>query len=159
MNKYITLFIFFVILIFVAAFSNESPLDYSKANDSNDSLDAAKKMYVDELSITIKGRENLPSDSVYGDIQMFKEMPAGKLLEVMNYGFSRALGVGCDHCHNTQDFASNEIPAKQIAREMMKMSGEIREMVSKIQEIKNEKASVTCYTCHRGEVIPATKMK
>lgn len=159
MNKYITLFIFFVIMVFIMAFVNENPLKSSTTNKNNDSLNAAKKFYVDEVLISIGDRKNMSADSVYTDIQMLKGMTAAKLLDVMNYGFSNALGVGCDHCHNVQNFASNEKPAKQIAREMMKLSGDIREMVSKIQEIKNEKASVTCYTCHRGEIIPATKMK
>ena len=36
----------------------------------------------------------------------------------MNYGYSRALGVSCMHCHVEQDFASDEKRPKRAAREM-----------------------------------------
>lgn len=159
MKIYLTLLTVFVISIFVSASSDESAIINSDAEANNDSLDAAKKQYVDIILESIKGKENMSSDSVFKDMQILKGMPAEKMLGLMNFGFSKALGVGCDHCHNTQDFASNEIPAKQIAREMMNMSGQIREMLKNMKDIKSEKPSVTCATCHRGSIIPATKLE
>jgi Photosynthetic reaction centre cytochrome C subunit len=156
MNKLITLTIFFVILISITALKNEPASVSSDIN--NDSLEAEKKMYVDEIKLTIKGKEDLPSDSVFVDIQMLKNVPAGRLLGIMSGGFSKALGVGCDHCHNVNDFASNEKPQKQIAREMMTMSGKIREMLKEIKEITSENPAVTCTTCHRGSIVPATEI-
>lgn len=158
MYKFISLLAFFVIAVFITASAYNSPLRNSGINDNNDSLDIAKQKYVDAIMETIKGKENMPSDSVYKNIEILKQMPADKLLGLMNFGFSKALGVGCDHCHNTQDFASNEIPAKQIAREMMNMSGQIRDMLKNIKGITSEKPSVSCATCHRGSIIPLTKM-
>lgn len=158
MYKYITLAALFVIVTFIMALSYQTPAGNQKISDNSDSLTAAKQQNVDAILESIKGKEKMPSDSVFKDVQMLKGMPAENLLGIMNKGFSTALGVGCDYCHNTQDYASNEIPAKNIAREMMTMSGEIREMLSKITEIKNEKAHVNCATCHRGSIIPATKV-
>ena len=155
MNKFITLLVFFVIVISIMALSNESPVN---RNHNSDSLNAAKQKYVDEIMVTIAGKEKMPSDSVFKDVQMLKGMPAEKLLGIMNKGFSTALGVGCDYCHNTQDFASNEIPAKRIAREMMTMSGQIADMLHNIKDIKTENAHVNCTTCHRGSIVPATKL-
>ncbi|HMS64472.1 MAG TPA: c-type cytochrome [Ignavibacteria bacterium] len=158
MNKYIAILSLFVIALFMISLTSKTAVTGSDIKDNSDSLDAAKQKYVDEIMITISGKENMPSDSVFKNLQMLKEMPADKLLGLMNFGFSKALGVGCDHCHNVQDFASDEIPAKQISREMMNMSGQIREMLKNIKEIKSEKPSVTCATCHRGAIIPATKL-
>jgi len=158
MYKFISLAVLFVIVTFIMALSNETPVNRSGINDKSDSLAAAKQLNVDAVMESIRGKEKMPADSVFKDVQMLKGMPAENLLGIMNKGFSTALGVGCDYCHNTQDYASNEIPAKNIAREMMTMSGEIRDMLSKIKEIKNEKAHVNCATCHRGSIIPATKV-
>ena len=158
MYKFISLAVLFVIVTFMMALSNEKPVNRSGISDNSDSLTAAKQQNVDAVLESIKGKEKMPADSIFKDVQMLKGMPAENLLGIMNKGFSTALGVGCDYCHNTQDYASNEIPAKNIAREMMTMSGEIREMLSKMTEIKNEKAHVNCATCHRGSIIPATKV-
>ena len=158
MYKFISLAVLFVIVTFMMALSNEKPVNRSGISDNSDSLTAAKQLNVDAVLESIKGKEKMPADSVFKDVQMLKGMPAENLLGIMNKGFSTALGVGCDYCHNTQDYASNEIPAKNIAREMMTMSGEIREMLSKMTQIKNEKAHVNCATCHRGSIIPATKV-
>lgn len=158
MYKFISLAVLFVIVTFMMALSNQTPVNRSGISDNSDSLTAAKQQNVDAVLESIKGKEKMPADSVFKDVQMLKGMPAENLLGIMNKGFSTALGVGCDYCHNTQDYASNEIPAKNIAREMMTMSGEIREMLSKMTEIKNDKAHVNCATCHRGSIIPATKV-
>jgi hypothetical protein len=75
--------------------------------------------------------------------------------------FTEALGVRCSNCHymsdpkdvSTFDFASDKVPAKDIAREMLKMVNNInRETISKIAELSKEKnpVEVNCYTCHRG---------
>ncbi len=158
MYKFISLAVLFVIVTFMMALSNQTPVNRSGISDNSDSLTAAKQQNVDAVLESIKGKEKMPADSVFKDVQMLKGMPAENLLGIMNKGFSTALGVGCDYCHNTQDYASNEIPAKNIAREMMTMSGEIREMLSKMTQIKNEKAHVNCATCHRGSIVPATKV-
>ena len=157
MNKLITLSIFFVILISLTALTNDQTSVNS--NSKNDSLEAEKKKYVDIVLEEIKGKEKLPADSVYVDIQILKEVPAGRIPGIMSGGFSKALGVGCDHCHNVNDFSSNEKPEKQIAREMMAMSGQIKEMLKNIPNIKSETPVVNCTTCHRGSVVPATEIE
>ena len=147
----------FMISFVVFSFSINKP--QNTAIISSDSLDVAKQMYVDQIKESIEGKENMPSDSVYQNIELFKEVPAGNLLNIMNKGFSNALGVGCEHCHNTSDWASNEKKEKMIAREMFVMSGKIRELLGNIEEIESENPVVNCTTCHRGEVVPATKIK
>ena len=60
-----------------------------------------------------------------------------------------SLGVMCTHCH-VQDRASDENPKKLIARSMMSM---VKEINSKFPD---GKVHVTCFTCHRGQLIPET---
>lgn len=79
-------------------------------------------------------------------------------------GFTRALGVRCNHCHvgkegeplSTYDFASDENPKKETARLMMRMTGSVQEQVSQIDTGDKAPASVNCTTCHRGRPRPIT---
>jgi len=71
-----------------------------------------------------------------------------QLLETMR-NFRIALNVQCTHCHVMGDFASDENPKKEIARNMILMSREIN------AKFPNDgKRRVSCYTCHRGAVTP-----
>jgi len=74
-------------------------------------------------------------------------------------GYVFSLGVRCDHCHaagktpGSMDFASDEKPAKQSARTMIRMTADInRTYVSTV----SPKATVECVTCHRGLTDPKT---
>ena len=74
-------------------------------------------------------------------------------------GYVFALGVRCDHCHaagktpGSLDFASDEKPAKQTARTMIRMSADInRNYVAALTPPR----TVDCVTCHRGSTDPRT---
>ena len=104
----------------------------------------------------IAGRENEPAEQVFKNIQSMKGMPAGRLVRVMNMGYSRALGVACTHCHFGQDYSSDEKRPKRAAREMMAMNKTINERLRSLQNLegKPEENFVNCTTCHRGQVDP-----
>ena len=104
----------------------------------------------------IAGRENEPAEQVFKNIQSMKGMPAGRLVRVMNMGYSRALGVACMHCHFGQDYSSDEKRPKRAAREMMAMTKMINERLRSLQNLegKPEEKFVNCTTCHRGQVDP-----
>lgn len=104
----------------------------------------------------IAGRENEPAEQVFKNIQSMKGMPAGRLVRVMNMGYSRALGVACTHCHFGQDYSSDEKRPKLAAREMMAMTRTINERLRSLQNLegKPEENFVNCTTCHRGQVDP-----
>ena len=78
--------------------------------------------------------------------------------------FSQSLGVRCSHCHvgtdgqplSTFDFASDDRPAKDIARRMMRMTWRINDEDFGITQVPGVK--VTCYTCHRGSRRPLTEV-
>lgn len=87
--------------------------------------------------------------------------PDALILTMKN--FTRALGVRCPFCHvgkegeplTSFDFASDAVPAKNVAREMMRMVGEIHGHIDKHWPDAGAKnMRVTCYTCHRGAQHP-----
>ncbi|MGO9480642.1 MAG: c-type cytochrome [Candidatus Kryptoniota bacterium] len=72
-----------------------------------------------------------------------------QLMNVMR-GFTEALGVKCEFCHNTDNFASDEKIQKRTARVMIKMAANIDENYLVGPQIEK----VTCFTCHRGSSVP-----
>ncbi len=129
------------------------------AQTKQDSLAAQRKVHMDELRALIAGKEDLPAEEVFTNIQYFKGRPAKTLLAIMNFGYSRGLGVSCEHCHNTNDWGSDEKVQKQIAREMSEMSKKINgELLTSIKGLQSEQPAINCTTCHRGEIIPAQNL-
>ena len=60
---------------------------------------------------------------------------------------------GCNYCHNPNNMASDEKYTKVVARRMLQMTRQINGKWS-----SHVKATgVTCYTCHRGNAVPAYK--
>ena len=106
----------------------------------------------------INGKEEQPAESVFLSIKLFKGTPAGRLLRIMNTGWGKALGVGCDHCHMPDAWAREDNLKKQVARDMSAMVGTInKELLANIRNLKSEKPSVGCTTCHRGEARPSNE--
>src|ERR1700756_2986065 len=92
-----------------------------------------------------------------------KDWPGSRLQPVM-IGFTRALGVRCSYCHkgdegkplSTYDFASDENPNKDRAREMLRMLDDINIHLKKIQPSGDQRVNMWCTTCHRGRPRPMT---
>lgn len=72
-----------------------------------------------------------------------------QLMSVMR-GFTEALGVKCDFCHDRDNFASDEKIQKRTARLMINMVANIDK--NYLAGPQTEK--VTCFTCHRGSSVP-----
>ncbi len=116
---------------------------------------------LDAIRASIKGHEEEPSSAVFKNVQMLGQIPAGRLLKIMEFGYSGSLGVTCDHCHIPGKWESDDVPGKQIARDMAKMTRTINaDLLASIEGLKSnpEKPVVNCTTCHRGQVKPATTM-
>ena len=112
-----------------------------------------------KLREQIKGKEKLPAAEVFKNIENFKQVPAGRLLAIMKFGYARSLGVNCTHCHTPENWASESKPQKQTARDMHKMSAKINgELLKNMESLGGRQAIVNCTTCHRGEVKPATNL-
>jgi len=114
---------------------------------------------VKELLASIKGKEDRPAGEVFMDVRLLKDIPAGRFLRIMDAGYSRALGVNCDHCHVEGRWDADEKRPKLAAREMIVMTGKINDMLEKMEHIDNTEPAVNCTTCHRGYVKPALQMK
>lgn len=108
----------------------------------------------------ISGHENEPAGQVFKSVKVFAQMPAGRLLTVMRDGFSPALGVDCTHCHVSGDYASEENDRKQVARDMIAMVRRINgELLPAVPHLQSQQPQVSCSTCHRGQVKPATSVR
>jgi DNA-binding transcriptional regulator YiaG len=114
---------------------------------------------VTELLATIKGQENRPAGEVFKNVRLLKDIPAARFLRMMDAGYSRALGVGCDHCHTEERWESDDKRPKRAAREMIGLVREINEKLESMEDIDNSEPAVNCTTCHRGYVKPALQMR
>ena len=114
---------------------------------------------VAKLKESIAGKENEPAEKVFKNIQLLKGIPAGRLLRIMEMGYSRSLGVNCTHCHLPGEWEKDDKPTKQIARDMAAMSAAINNQhLKQIKNLKSENPGINCTTCHRGQVKPALNL-
>ena len=112
-----------------------------------------------EIRAQIAGHEKEPAETVFKDIKTLKGVPAGRVLAIMNLGYSQSLGVSCTHCHTAGEWDKSDKPQKEIAREMSRMSAKInQELLPAIKNLDSKQPVVNCTTCHRGEVKPATNL-
>ena len=91
-----------------------------------------------------------------------KDIARPALVTVMR-NLTLGLGVRCEHCHVGEgndlskfDFASDTKPTKATARRMLQMTASINEQVASIGT-PSATPKVTCFTCHRGALKPATE--
>jgi hypothetical protein len=157
----VTLLIIF--LVGISAFG----VSVSNHNDrsillNNDSLEADRMKYMNEVMVSIKGKEKLPADSVFKNLKVIKgngSISAEHLLWMMNWGWSAELGVSCSHCHIIGKWESDSLPTKNIARGMWLMRVKInKELLPEITGMNYDKnPAVSCITCHRGKPIPDAK--
>lgn len=93
----------------------------------------------------------------FSNLQILPKDISKRELMGMMRGFAGALGVRCSHCHvgpdNLQgmDFATDELAAKQTARQMMRMLQVINEQhIAGLQTASDARVQVSCKTCHRA---------
>jgi hypothetical protein len=90
---------------------------------------------------------------------------SGKELHDIMRGYSKSLGVRCDFCHVAEkvegqsrpkfDFASDNKPEKNTARNMMRMVDAINNnFIGKMIGGDHSLESITCVTCHNGRKTP-----
>jgi hypothetical protein len=105
---------------------------------------------------SIAGRETQPAESVFKNIKIFKGIPAGRLVNIMNMGFGRSLGVSCGFCHVPGKWDLDDKEEKNTARLMFAMVQTInRDFISKVPvDSGGPRPVVNCFTCHRGNPRP-----
>ena len=127
-----------------------------------DSLEKDRLKFMNEVMASIKGKEKLPADSVFKNLKVIigqSSVSAEHLLWMMNWGWSRELGVSCSHCHVTGKWESDSVATKNIARGMWTMRVRInKEILPSITGLNYEaNPKVTCLSCHRGKPVPDMK--
>jgi hypothetical protein len=124
-----------------------------------DSVTLERDRYVAEVRQQIAGKETLPASQVFKNIKMLNDVPAGRLLAIMNVGYGKSLGVSCTHCHVAGEWDKEDKTQKQTARDMSAMAARINnELLKNIPNLKGPNAIVNCTTCHRGAVKPALNL-
>jgi hypothetical protein len=104
---------------------------------------------------SIAGRETQPAESVFKNIKIFQGVPAGRLVNIMNMGFGRSLGVSCGFCHVPGKWDLDDKEEKNTARLMFAMVQTInRDYMSKVPNDRGAPPVVNCFTCHRGNPRP-----
>lgn len=141
----------------VKAHNGQNSNNQATTSQSDKPFDQAQALA--DLRKAIAGQEEKPAGEVFKNIQMFKAMPAGRLLKVMELGYAKSLGVDCTHCHVAAQWEKEDKPTKQIARDMAAMAANInKELLPKIKNLKSAEPVINCTTCHRGQIKPALNL-
>jgi hypothetical protein len=112
--------------------------------------------FVQQISKQIAGHEQEPAGQVFKNVQVLKKTPASRFLLIMNLGYSKGLGVTCEHCHVKEDFSKDDKRPKRCARDMQQMHGDINQQLVKMQNLAPNPNGhfINCSTCHRGQIDP-----
>jgi photosynthetic reaction center cytochrome c subunit len=91
------------------------------------------------------------ASTVYQNVQVLGDLSVAEFSRTMaSITAWVAPEQGCVYCHNAQNFASDDIYTKVVARKMLQMTRKIN--TDYTQHVAA--TGVTCYTCHRGNNIP-----
>jgi photosynthetic reaction center cytochrome c subunit len=106
---------------------------------------------VDNDGILVKDQPD-----VYQNIQVLGDLDTAQFTRLMNaittwVAPTEGDNAGCAYCHNVENMASDEVYTKIVARRMLQMT---RTINTKYKSHVAE-TGVTCYTCHRGQPVPA----
>lgn len=89
-----------------------------------------------------------PQGGGFKNLKVFPKDISRQDLMARMQGWTRALGVTCNHCHG-DDKSTDEKPEKDVARAMVKMMINLRANATDFLP-DNRIAKVSCWTCHRG---------
>ena len=94
------------------------------------------------------------------NLQVLPKTSTRQQVTAVMQAFSQGLGVACSHCHvegadGRNDFASDSVQAKHVARTMMRMTSGLNDkLVADLGRPAADLTRVECVTCHRGVAIP-----
>ena len=86
------------------------------------------------------------------NLKVFPKGMDTKQLKPIMKAWSKALGVDCDYCHDTDNFASDKKRHKKIARKMVGIAKQATNQV--MRATGKRRIQVTCQTCHNGRKKP-----
>jgi hypothetical protein len=119
------------------------------------------------VSVSLAFTEDLTKDEpIYKNLQVLPKDITKEQMDSVMHHYSEALSVRCNFCHVRNDstkkfdFASDDLPHKRKAREMMKLTDKINDDYFDVtggQRTISTALMVTCYTCHHGSTDPAVR--
>jgi photosynthetic reaction center cytochrome c subunit len=93
---------------------------------------------------------------IYQNVRVLGDLSVGEFTRLMAaitvwVAPTEGPNAGCAYCHVGNNFADENIYTKIVARRMLQMNRQINETwASHVGQ-----TGVTCYTCHRGQAVPA----
>jgi photosynthetic reaction center cytochrome c subunit len=91
------------------------------------------------------------AQTIYKNVQVLGDVHAGEFSRLMvSMTDWVAPKQGCVACHNTANFSDDSLYTKRVARRMLQMVRHVN--ADWKQHVEN--TGVTCYTCHRGQLVP-----
>jgi photosynthetic reaction center cytochrome c subunit len=102
-------------------------------------------------SVPYGGEVGEKAGEVYENVKVLGDVSAGEFTRLMvNITEWVAPEQGCAACHDTENFAADTLYTKVVARRMLEMTRHINANWTK----HVQQTGVTCYTCHRGQLVP-----
>ncbi len=96
--------------------------------------------------------EGPKASQVYQNVQVLGDLSAAQFVRHMTAITAWvAPNEGCGYCHNLANFAEDSKYTKVVARRMIQMTQHVNENWK--QHVAE--TGVTCWTCHRGQAVPA----
>ncbi|MCE9656968.1 MAG: photosynthetic reaction center cytochrome c subunit [Burkholderiales bacterium] len=92
------------------------------------------------------------ASQVFKNVKVLGDLSAGEFAQIMvDMTAWVAPQQGCTYCHAATDFADDSLYTKVVSRRMLQMTQHINaDWKTHVAE-----TGVTCYTCHRGNNVPA----
>ncbi|MCG8352878.1 MAG: photosynthetic reaction center cytochrome c subunit [Chloroflexales bacterium] len=86
------------------------------------------------------------------NVEVLTGMSTAQIWGYMQQNVSGALGVGCQYCHDINNFAADTYPQKAAARNMLRLVNDLNAQF--IVNLPNWRGNyVQCATCHNGQPI------
>lgn len=98
------------------------------------------------------GADGPKAGEVYQNVKVLGDLSVGqftRLMVAMTQWVSPE--QGCNYCHNPQNLADDSMYTKVVARRMIQLT----QTVNGNWQSHVQQTGVTCYTCHRGQPVPA----
>lgn len=136
------------------AASGPAPVQTTAVAAPVDSFAALRARAVAGMLQRIAGKERAPAESVFQNVKVLKSVPAGRFLEIMNDGFGHGLGVSCGFCHVPGQWASDQKPNKDVARDMLALVTRVNTDLRAMRNLPDSNPMIGCITCHGGRQKP-----
>lgn len=103
-------------------------------------------------SLPAAGDDGPKAGQIYQNVKVLGDLSVGqftRLMVAMTQWVSPE--QGCNYCHNPQNLADDSLYTKVVARRMIQLTQSVN------GNWKNhvQQTGVTCFTCHRGQPVPA----